>query len=205
MTPPTAESALTGHLKVAVETLISTSERMTKSIVDTQEKILSAYIDKAASRNPANEIEVKSNDPKSEVSRLLVNEKYEQAFDTALSASNLDLVTWLCSQVNPGVVFSSTPPVLSQAVLLSLMQQLGVDLTRDTAMKLHWLREAALALNPPDVLVQNHGPAVLSILLHNLEENFPKFAKHHNPCAKDFKVLMHLINSIKTEISAANE
>lgn len=40
------------------------------------------------------------------------------------------------------------PPVLSQQVLLSLLQQLGYDLSRDCPTKLAWIRDAALALDP---------------------------------------------------------
>ena len=40
------------------------------------------------------------------------------------------------------------PPVLSQQVLLSLLQQLGYDLSRESRTKLAWIRDAALALDP---------------------------------------------------------
>ena len=38
--------------------------------------------------------------------------------------------------------------MLSQQVLLSLLQQLGYDLSRDSTTKLTWIRDAALALDP---------------------------------------------------------
>lgn len=60
----------------------------------------------------------------------------------ALSARNVQLITWLCSKMDPHAIFSMRPLPLSQYVLLSLIQQLGFDLTRDTELKLTWLREA---------------------------------------------------------------
>ena len=55
---------------------------------------------------------------------------------------------WLSRQLVPCGVRLQEPPILSQQVLLSLLQQLGYDLTRDSATKLTWIRDAALALDP---------------------------------------------------------
>ena len=66
--------------------------------------------------------------------------RYEEAFDVALSASNLSLVTWLCGHIGePRSVF--TGQSLSQPVLLSLVQQLGYDLESDVMLKFRWLHE----------------------------------------------------------------
>lgn len=46
--------------------------------------------------------------------------------------------------MDPHAVFSMRPLPISQYVLLSLIQQLGFDLTKDTELKLNWLREAGL-------------------------------------------------------------
>ncbi len=43
------------------------------------------------------------------------------------------MVAWLCSQVEPGSLLSQKPPVLSQQILLPLIQQLGYDLLKVTA------------------------------------------------------------------------
>jgi enhancer of mRNA-decapping protein 4 len=61
----------------------------------------------------------------------------------ALNANNLDLVTWLCRKTSP-----SAAATLPQIILLSLVQQLSVDLTRDLDAKLPWLQEALLYLDP---------------------------------------------------------
>lgn len=61
---------------------------------------------------------------------------YNSAFELALSTSNLDLVTYLCQQVDPEMIFDKTPLPLSQPVLLSLIQQLSVNLQDNLEIKL---------------------------------------------------------------------
>ena len=38
--------------------------------------------------------------------------------------------------------------MLSQQVLLSLLQQLGYDLSREPVTKLNWIKDTAVALDP---------------------------------------------------------
>ena len=45
-------------------------------------------------------------------------------------------------------MIAQEPAVLSQQVLLSLLQQLGYDLSREPVIKLTWIQDAALALDP---------------------------------------------------------
>ena len=67
--------------------------------------------------------------------RLSEEENYEEAFNKALTMSDVGVVTWLIQQVDPSKVFSCSPPKLSQALLLSLSQQLGCDLESDTQVR----------------------------------------------------------------------
>ena len=55
--------------------------------------------------------------------------RYEEAFNAALDLGDVNFVAWLCGQVEPQEVLASTPPLLSQQVLLVLLQQLGYDLS----------------------------------------------------------------------------
>ena len=52
-----------------------------------------------------------------------------------LSASNLDLVVFVCETVNPSQVFNQSPCPLQQPVLLSLIQQLSADIGNNTELK----------------------------------------------------------------------
>jgi hypothetical protein len=114
----------------------------------------------------------------------------------ALSARNVEIVVWLCSKLDPGVVFSPKTKPLSQYVILSLLSQLPYDLPKDTLLKLTWLREAALVLDIHDKNIEQHAPAVLTQLLHVLEEHYPKYADSSNPSSSAFKLLMHIVNSL---------
>jgi enhancer of mRNA-decapping protein 4 len=106
-------------------------------------------------------------------------------------------LTWLCSKVDVQRIFGPSPLPLSQYVLLSLIQQLGFDISKDTLLKLTWLREAALVLHLNDPLIAEHVPGILTKLLHNLELHYPKFAADPtNPCSTSFKLLMHVVNSL---------
>ena len=51
--------------------------------------------------------------------------RVDEAFQTALSASNLSLVVQTCEMVNPMQIFNQNPCPISQATLLSLIQQLS--------------------------------------------------------------------------------
>ena len=64
--------------------------------------------------------------------RLLITSccaRYDEAFSKVLELANADMVAWLCGQVDV-TILRRQPPLLSQGVLLALIQQLGVDLSR---------------------------------------------------------------------------
>lgn len=69
-----------------------------------------------------------------------VTSKYLVIYDVifsvqALSASSIALVLAVCERVDPQEVFSCQPCPLKQNVLLSLIQQLSVDLNDHTELK----------------------------------------------------------------------
>ena len=57
------------------------------------------------------------------------------AFEFVLSASDLSLVLYLCETVRPSELFALQPCPLQPPVLLSLTQQLAVDLTSHQELK----------------------------------------------------------------------
>lgn len=70
-----------------------------------------------------------------QIQQHLLNNRIEAAFQQALSASDLSLVVYVCEKVNPYDVFKKDNTGLSQPVILSLIQQLGADLTKNTELK----------------------------------------------------------------------
>lgn len=62
--------------------------------------------------------------------------QFEEAFNIALSTENLQLVLFLCQEIPPEDLFDISPCPLSQPVLLSLIQQLSVDLIDSLEIKI---------------------------------------------------------------------
>ncbi|GJQ08907.1 hypothetical protein GpartN1_g698.t1 [Galdieria partita] len=137
-----------------------------------------------------------------QMSELLGQENYEGAFLLALGASNLDVVEWLCEKLDCHTLFQADEPPLSQVTLLSLIQQLGFDLQRQTEMKIEWLKEAVMLLEPLDEMIQGYLPDILSMLVQNLEnllENGVSNSQHSLPTQlqRNIKVLLHICRSLE--------
>ena len=95
--------------------------------------------------------------------------RYEQAFTRVLSLSSLEMVEWLIAQLDSRVIMLARPLPVSQIVLISLIQQLGFQLTRHTTMKLTWLRDALVVLDASDPLIVQHKDMILHGLKQNLD------------------------------------
>lgn len=87
------------------------------------------------------------------------------------------------------------PLPLSQGVLLSLLQQLACDISKDPARKLAWMTDVAVALNPTDPMIAVHVRPIF--------EQVYQILNHHRslPTASStelssIRVLMHVINSM---------
>ncbi len=144
------EAALTG-MEGTLGAILETAQSTNKSVHETQRKILQE-LSSAAREEAVSSPFVRSGkrDVLTQLRGYLAEERYADAFAFALDQSDLDVVTWLCSKIEPEKIFSAHPMPLSnhQPVLLSLVQQLGHDLTKEPELKLHWLRESLLFLDP---------------------------------------------------------
>merc|ERR1712032_1401270 len=80
--------------------------------------------------------------------------RIEAAFQAALSASDLQMVVFTCELLNTTQVFNSATCPLSQSVLLSLIQQLSVDLGDKTEVKHASLKQYIMA-NPNSKMTRN--------------------------------------------------
>jgi enhancer of mRNA-decapping protein 4 len=99
----------------------------------------------------------------------------------------------LC-QLDPVALLSADPPPVSQGVLLSLVQQLSSDLSKDTGDKLRWIKEATLVLNPRDPVIGPHMHSFLELAYQNCH--------HQMGVSKDpseqvtLRLVIHVINSL---------
>ncbi|CAH8301668.1 unnamed protein product [Eruca vesicaria subsp. sativa] len=131
-------------------------------------------------------------DPTTELSRLISERKYEESFTSALQRSDVSIVSWLCSQVDLRGLLAMNPLPLSQGVLLSLLQQLACDISKDTSRKLAWMTDVVAAINPSDQMVAVHGRPIFEQVYQIL---------HHRPNAPGSdasatRLIMHVINSM---------
>lgn len=104
-----------------------------------------------------------------QILNLLRQGQLNAAFQQALSASNLDLVVFVCETVNPSQVFNQSPCPLQQPVLLSLIQQLSADIGNNTELKHKYLEEAVMNLDTSNPVTQGHMRGVLMGLTQKLK------------------------------------
>uniref|UniRef100_A0A6U4NC72 Enhancer of mRNA-decapping protein 4 C-terminal domain-containing protein n=1 Tax=Hemiselmis andersenii TaxID=464988 RepID=A0A6U4NC72_HEMAN len=130
------------------------------------------------------------------VSGLVMAEKWEEAFQEVLSQSDLRLVVWLCKSTQPQRIFATRPPSLTPPVVLSLVQQLGFDLSSDAQIKVQWLGQAVMALDPKDPTIGPHVPGILRDVLGKLSALEVNPAENPVTQENDFRVLMHVVRSM---------
>ncbi|CDY23587.1 BnaC05g40070D [Brassica napus] len=131
-------------------------------------------------------------DPITELSRLILERKYEESFTSALYRSDVSIVSWLCSQVDLRGLLAMNPLPLSQGVLLSLLQQLAFDISKDSSRKLAWMTDVVAAINPSDPMVAVHGRPIF-------EQVYQILHHHRNTPGSDVsatRLIMHVINSM---------
>ncbi|KAG0023494.1 hypothetical protein BGZ80_009269 [Entomortierella chlamydospora] len=100
---------------------------------------------------------------------------FEGAFTQALSTNEPSAVFQICSKVSPRAVFqqTSTNPsgTLSQPVLLALAHHLAnKQLSQNLGIKLTWLQEILMRLNPKDPQIGDHMTRILPTVKQRLEE-----------------------------------
>ncbi|XP_031552584.1 enhancer of mRNA-decapping protein 4-like isoform X2 [Actinia tenebrosa] len=108
-------------------------------------------------------------DHKKRISDLLKAGHIPQAFQEALTAADLSLVVFVCEGVDSNDLFSQTENQLPQPVLLSLIQQLSVDLLSNTELKHRYLTEALMLLDVNNEVTREHLPGVLQGLCQQLD------------------------------------
>ena len=65
----------------------------------------------------------------------LAEYEYAKAFEEALNAVDLTFVLYVCQRVDAEELFSKKGGCLEQQIILSLIQQLSIDLTNETELK----------------------------------------------------------------------
>ncbi|KAL6975136.1 hypothetical protein U1Q18_023931 [Sarracenia purpurea var. burkii] len=201
------------HLALALKDAINSATSMTQTLsgelADGQRRLLALAVARANSKAVNPLVTQLSNgplgglhekieaplDPTKELSRLMSERKYEEAFTAALQRSDVSIVSWLCSQVDLQGLLSMAPLPLSQGVLLSLLQQLACDISMDTSRKLVWMTDVAVAINPADPMISVHVRPIF--------EQVYQIVNHHRSLPttsgadlSSIRLVMHVINSM---------
>eukprot|EP01135_Chromosphaera_perkinsii_P007850 Nk52_evm42s1020 gene=Nk52_evmTU42s1020 len=119
-------------------------------------------------------------------------EDYGSAFGKALSCSNLQIVTKLCNMVEPRSVFAQHPCPLDNPIILSLIQQLSFNLMKDTKVKVAYLQEALLVIEPNDALAREHVPRIMAQMIGKVKEALT-FYTNTEPSSVETRMLRALL------------
>ncbi|KAL8239152.1 hypothetical protein R6Q59_015719 [Mikania micrantha] len=203
-----AHSPLAMALRDSINSASSLTRTLSSELADSQRKLVALALSQAntesvkplltqLSNGPISSFHEKIEaplDPTKELSRLVHEHKYEEAFTSALQRSDVRIVSWLCSQVDLQGLLTSNPLPLSQGVLLSLLQQLACDIGNDTAKKLGWMMDVVVAIKPSDAMIAMHVrpifDQVYSILNHQVSVPMTSVSE-----LSSTRVVMKLINS----------
>ncbi|XP_076949042.1 enhancer of mRNA-decapping protein 4-like [Bidens hawaiensis] len=203
-----AHSPLAVALRDAINSASSVTQTLSGELAEGQRKLVALALSGAnpVSVNPLltqisngpigsfhEKIEPPS-DPTKELSRLVYEHKYEEAFTAALQRSDVRIVSWLCSQVDLQGLLTRNPLPLSQGVLLSLLQQLACDIGNETLKKLGWMMDVVVAIKPADGMIAMHVRPIFdqvnSILNHQMSIPTTSVSE-----LSSIRVVMKLINS----------
>lgn len=183
-------SPLSTHIQSSMRqemsVLLQNIQRMvTESVTANVTKEIQSAFEEHYKQSPAAKEEEERKRKEEEIVRLVGEHQYNSAFEVALSTSDLKLVMLLCSKVNPDMVFDKSPCPLSQPVLLSLIQQLSVDLEDQLELKIKYLEHSLLALDVGNDVTRSHMTPVVSQLSQKLGQlDQTKLVKRLNMMAR---------------------
>ncbi|KAM4734818.1 enhancer of mRNA-decapping protein 4 isoform 1-T1 [Anableps anableps] len=126
--------------------------------------------------------------------QFLQQGQLNQAFQQALSATDLNLVLYVCETIDSQQVFGQTPCPLSQPVLLSLIQQLSSNLTTRSELKISYLEDAVMNLDHSEPLTRDHMSSVLAQVRPKLIAFLQQ--DPHSPLSKRARRLLMMLQGL---------
>ncbi|XP_069459940.1 enhancer of mRNA-decapping protein 4 isoform X2 [Ambystoma mexicanum] len=168
------------------------SQAMKEQQAAVTSSIMQAMRSAAGTPIPSSHIDFPSQ--QAHILQLMQQGHVNQAFQKALTASDLNLVRYVCETVDPQQVLGQHPCPLSQPVLLSLIQQLAADLGNRTELKMSYLEEAVMQLDLNDSITRDH----MGIVLNQLQQNLLQFlqAEPHSPLKRHARRLMMMLQGL---------
>ncbi|MBA0767283.1 hypothetical protein Gotri_016187 [Gossypium trilobum] len=204
-----SHSSLAVALKDAINSASSITQSLCGEMANAQRKLLAIAAAGGSSKagNPLvtqlsngplahlHEMPEAQLDPTKELSRMIAEKKYDEAFTSALHRSDVSIVSWLCSQVDLQGILSMKPCSLSQGLLLALFQQLACDINKETSRKLAWMTDVAVAIIPSDPTIAVHVVPIfrqVSQIVDHLQSMSATSASE----SASIRILKFVINSV---------
>uniref|UniRef100_A0A8C6P3M6 Enhancer of mRNA-decapping protein 4 n=1 Tax=Nothobranchius furzeri TaxID=105023 RepID=A0A8C6P3M6_NOTFU len=126
--------------------------------------------------------------------QFLQQGQLNQAFQQALSATDLNLVLYVCETIDSQQVFGQSPCPLSQPVLLSLIQQLSSNLSTRSELKISYLEDAVMNLDHSDPLTRDHMASILGQVRPKLIAYLQQ--EPHSPLIKRARRLLMMLQGL---------
>uniref|UniRef100_A0A3B5LD58 Enhancer of mRNA-decapping protein 4 n=1 Tax=Xiphophorus couchianus TaxID=32473 RepID=A0A3B5LD58_9TELE len=184
------QESILSHLQRIVKGEVSLAMREQQAVVTSS--IMQAMRSAAGTPVPTAHLDYQSQ--QANILQLLQQGQLNQAFQQALSATDLNLVLYVCETIDSQQVFGQTPCPLSQPVLLSLIQQLSSNLATRSQLKISYLEDAVMNLDHSEPLTRDHMSSVLaqvrSKLLAFLQQD------PHSPLSKRARGLLLMLNGV---------
>jgi hypothetical protein len=141
-------------------------------------------------------VDTVTEDTKSSIERLVGAGNTNEAFEYAVEHGSSEDIVWLCRQFDPDTFFNDYS--LTQSCLLTLAKRLGQDISTDSVLKVVWLNEILLVLEPGEEEIASRAPPTLQLILGNLEalRRDRKFQAQAPEFAKKSKGLALLLSSL---------
>lgn len=185
--------ALVSPAVTAVETatsdLTAASQAFTESVQDSMAKT------RALHAGAGKGAEEKEEDVMDRVAALMAESEVVEALSVAVASADPKVVLHVVEQIDATEFFENE--ILSQSSTLALIKMLGRKLGESTTVKVQWLKELLLVLEPHDEEIVATAPPTLQQLMGNTEMlKRDKERMAANPAlAKDVKMLSLLIAS----------
>ena len=129
--------------------------------------------------NPSQSSQQSQNTPdptaalREEILALISETNYSVAFTKALSASSAEIAVFCCKHADISSLLDNDNSILSQPILLCLMQQLGsvlamTQVEADLWMIAEWLQDIAVSIIPTDNSIKNHVSDIMNSVIENI-------------------------------------
>jgi len=190
----TIESKIIPSLSRTISQSAQDSFKEFKQTIDSSinSMLSSAAVAAANSSNDTFNVHKTIEEKKTYIDRLFEEGDYNTAFETALSASDLQIVLFACGKIDPYDLFNPSSggnTSLTQPIILSLIQQLSQNLTEDTDIKTKYLEESLICIDCNEEVTRTHLPSILQTLNEQLAKTIDALSKESPPNKKQIRSL----------------